>query len=64
MSRHENSNKIIEVELEIHHRVVKEIKDDTLNLEGAVVKETRDNTRKDEEMMKGWDLEIGEMKIF
>ena len=46
-------DKIMEEVSKIHHRMVKEIKDDTLNLEGAVVKETRDNTRKDEEMMKG-----------
>ena len=41
--------------------MVQEIKDNTHNLEEVVVK---DNTRKDEEIMKGGDLRIGKMENF
>ena len=40
--------------------MVKDIKDDSLNLDEAVVREPKDNTRKD--MMTDQDIEIGDME--
>ena len=48
--------------LEMSHKEVKDIKDDSLSLEDVVLKETKDNTRKDEKLMT--DLEKGDMENF
>ena len=52
----------IEETLEISPRMVKNIYNNYLNLEEAVVKKTKDNTPEDHEIMTDPDLEIGEME--
>ena len=54
-------NRIMEEALEIHFKMVKDVQEDTLNLAGMMVKETKDNFHEIEEMTIDLNLEIGEM---